>query len=571
MNDRHRPATRGLVVTMLVALIGAACGSRKDESAGARVDALFAEWNKRDSPGCGVGVSRSGAIVFERGYGMANVERAVPISPSTVFDVASIAKQFTAMSVMLLAERGRLSLDDEIWKHLPEWANRQDRITIRHLLAHTAGLRDVFLLTELAAPPAAGTDMNDRLLSILSHQRGLNFTPGTEFSYNNGGYNLLGGLVKRLSGQPLREFARVNIFRPLGMTHTSFTGGRGTIDPAHAVGYHQDEGGPHVAREGGVDSSGIVGNAGLFMTVGDLLIWEHNFDDPRVGDPRLLREMQTPVTLSGGRTSPYGLGLEVGHDRGLETVGHGGGDRGIATYVIRYPERRLAVAVLCNSDALGFTVGALARQVAALYLDDVGDGSAPASGSPRVALPLSELESKAGLYRNLNTETYGRVYVRDGRLMASADAGDGPGDSVELTPTGPNRFVIAGTPVVAEFVPESLGQAQQVRVTEIGSTPQVSERVPTGYTPTAVELRALSGRYASADLDVTYTVLVRGAGVVIQIPGRDEIPLEPILRDGFYGSLVDLIRFTRNPKGVVSRLVINRATVRNLSFERVGP
>ena len=135
----------------------ASCSQAPDPRATVQVDALFAEWNRPDSPGCGVAaVSRNGSIGFERGYGMANVEQAVPISPSTVFDVASISKQFTAMSVMLLAERGRLSLEDEIGKHLPEWADRQDRVTIRHLLAHTAGLRDVFLLTELAAPPAAG-------------------------------------------------------------------------------------------------------------------------------------------------------------------------------------------------------------------------------------------------------------------------------------------------------------------------------------------------------------------------------------------------------------------------------
>jgi CubicO group peptidase (beta-lactamase class C family) len=565
------PATfRHLVVAIVLGILGSACGSRGEQSAGARVDALFAEWNKRDSPGCGVGVSRNGTIAFERGYGMANVERAVPISPSTVFDVASIAKQFTAMSILLLAQRGVLSLDDEIGKHLPAWADRQDRITIRHVLAHTAGLRDVFLLTELSAPPAAGDEINDRLLSILSRQRGVNFTPGSEFSYNNGGYNLLGGLVKRLSGQPLREFARANIFQPLGMTHSSFTGGPGTIDPEHVIGYHRDDRGLHMAPDGGVDTSGIVGNAGLSMTVRDLLTWERNFDDVRVGDPVLVREMQTAVTLTGGKASPYGLGLEVGQDRGLKTVGHGGGDRGIAAYVIRYPERQLAVAVLCNVDNLGFTVGALARQVAAVYLGDAGEASAPASAPARVSLSARELASKAGLYWDRETGTFGRVYVRDGRLMASADAGDGPGDSVELTPTGPNRFVVNGIPVVVEFEPESRGRPQVIRVSENGATSQVSERVPTGFTPTVSELQGFSGRYASVDLDVTYTVVVRGSGLVLQIPGRDEIPLQPVLRDGFYGSLVDLMRFTRNPRGVVTGLVINRATVRNLRFERVA-
>jgi CubicO group peptidase (beta-lactamase class C family) len=202
VHHRHpvfRPsALLGIAITVGVV---SACnrGDSTSRAADTKIDALFAEWNTRDSPGCGVGVMRNGAMLFERGYGMAHLERKIPISSSTIFDPASIAKPFTALSIMLLADQGKLSLDDEVWKHVPEWANRQDRVTIRHLLAHTAGLRDVFLLIELVPPAAPGVDINEHILRTLARQRGVNVPPSTEFSDNNGGCNLLAGIVARVS------------------------------------------------------------------------------------------------------------------------------------------------------------------------------------------------------------------------------------------------------------------------------------------------------------------------------------------------------------------------------------
>jgi CubicO group peptidase (beta-lactamase class C family) len=347
------------------------------DPAAARVDTLFAEWDRPDSPGCSVGVSRDGLPVHERGYGMANLELGVPITPASVFHVASVSKQFTAMSILLLARQGKLSLDDEVRTHVPEWADRESRVTIRHLLTHTGGLRDVFLLTELAAPRRDGGNLNDALVSLLARQRGLNFAPGSEFQYSNSGYVVLANIVKRVSGQSLRAFAGANIFTPLGMAHTHVHDDPKTIVPNRASGYHRDAAGLQVAPH--ADQGRLVGTTGVFTTTQDVLRWQQNLADVRVGDPALLAAMQTSTVLTGGGTSPYGFGLEIGEHGALRTISHGGGDPGYAAYVIRYPDRGLAVAVLCNLDNIGFGIGELARRVAEVYLPDLA--AAPPSRS----------------------------------------------------------------------------------------------------------------------------------------------------------------------------------------------
>lgn len=565
-------SARRLLAILLVLLASSACkgGASAQPDAAAEIDALFAEWNTSDSAGCGVGVNRNGTVLFERGYGMANLEQMAPITSATLFDPASIAKPFTALSIMLLAERGKLSLDDDVWKHVPEWRNRQDHVTIRHLLAHTAGLRDAFLLMELAPPPAPGMDINEHILRTLAGQRGVNFVPSSEFSYNNGGYNLLASIVARVSGQSFHEFVAAHIFDPLGMTQSAFRGAPVPRSSHHALGYHRDNRGIHLARDGGLDTSAIVGNAGLFTTVGDLLRFAQNFGDARVGSRDHLNAMQTAPSLGENGTSPWGLGLEVGVDGGLKTIGHGGGDPGIAAYVVRYPAHHLNVAVLCNLDNLNARVGTLARQVAARYLparsQPESRNAAPVANGP--ALTGAELATNAGLYRDLATNAYGRVYVRDGKLWASMDAGDGPADSVELRPIDRNRFSIPGAPVVAEFVAPTGGRPRQIRVIGAGPKPFVSEQVVEGFAPTAAQLRQYAGRYANADLNVTYALVASGPGLVIQIPGRAEIALKPVFPNAFYGSLVDLIQFSPGA-GLPTAFTVNRTSVRNLRFERV--
>jgi CubicO group peptidase (beta-lactamase class C family) len=532
---------------------------------GPRIDALFSKWRGADSPGCSVGVSRGGRTVFERGYGRASLEHGAPITPATVFHVASVTKPLTALSVLLLAESGALSLDDDVARHVPGWSNRE-RITIRQLLSHTSGIRDAFLLIELASPDGVGSRA-DQLVGLLARQRGVVFTPGSAFAYNNGGYTLLGDIVRRVSGQSLRAFADARIFVPLGMPRTRMHDDPGERIIGLASRYTR-RGDTLRIVEGG---DGVVGNGGMVSTTGDLLAWLRNFDAPRVGSPSTLAAMQTSVTLTSGDPAGYGLGLFVDSDRGRRRVAHGGGDAGISAYAVRYPDHDLAIAILCNLDEID-TIG-LAGSIADLYLGAPPPAAAPGPTSaradaPAITLPAARLAAMDGLYRDPRTEALLRIFVRDGTLMGSPGAGADGGWPTR--PVAPDRFVINGTSIVLRFVAGPDGAIRTLHVDGgTAAAPTTLERVAP-FTPPPGSLAAFAGAYRSDELDSTYTLAVTDGQLTFRIDRRPPHALQPIRTDAFAGPLVGVVTFTREPGGAVSGFTVHGDGSRGIRFERSG-
>ena len=536
------------------------------EPAAVRVDHLFMEWDKPDSPGCSVGISQAGKLLYERGYGMANLELSVAISPATVFHAASVAKVFTALSVMLLTERGKLALDDDVRKYLPEIPEYQGRLTIRHLLSHTGGLRDVFELQALAAPGPGSRDPNDQFVNILAQQRKLNFAPGSEWQYSNGGYLLLATIVRRISGQPLREFAAANIFGPLGMKDTRFHGDATEVIPNRASGYSPRDSGIRVAT--GAEPGGIVGNAGLFTTAGDLLRWADNWDQLRVGDRAMLSAMAAPTVLPNGYRTKYGLGLELEEHLGTPTVGHSGGNSGFVARVVRYQEQKLAVAILCNRDDI-YNIGELADKVAEVYFPKTASNSneTPVTAAvSRVQLTAEGLASKEGLYQNPSNQQLFRVFLTEGKLMAGIV---GRRHAWELTAVTSTQFTFLGGLVAFEFLPNAGRQSKEIRVTDTESPkPFLIYRVRP-WAPSRVDMPVFAGDYRSVELGVTYKLEVKDSTLRIQIPGRDEVIVEAVSADTFAGDLVGVVKFSRDGRHRVSGFTVNTNGVRGLRFNRL--
>ena len=563
----RRTVAAALAASALISI--SACRQAPAESENTRVDKLFAAWTGQDTPGCAVGISRNGAVVYEHGYGMANLELSVPVTPDTVFAVASVTKSFTAMSVLLAAEQGKLSLDDEIQKYIPEWRDRDDHITIRHLITHTSGLRDAFALLGWAPSSESAGDYNEAIAKMLARQRGLNFPPGTEYQYNNGGYNLLATILKRATGQSLREFADVNIFKPLGMTHTHVHDDVSVPVPSRASGYTRSASGWRAAKIDG----GIVGNSGLYSTVGDMLLWEENFEKPRVGTPALFAAMQKPTVLTGGREISSGMGLGIGHYRGLATFEGSGGDYGIASKFAFFPNQHLAVAVLCNEDNV--VMGGLARVnpdiftngIADIYLADaLGPAEAATqSGPPSNPAKLSdaELSEKAGLYKIGGVDFPVLMSVDHGRLMLRSYYGDD--FDFEITPVSANRFLLRNS-ILFEFIPATPGRPKGWHV---GEGKDAREWQLVTYAPAAADIRSYAGEFRSEEIAATYTLEARGSALIVRSPWGGDITIAPFSNDVFVGDFVGIVKFSRDSGGAVAGFTLNRENARGVRFDRV--
>ena len=344
---------------------------------------------------------------------MANLDHDIVITPSTVFHVASISKQFTAAAVLLLARDGKLSLDDDVRKHVPELPDFGTPITIRHLIHHTSGLRDQWELLILAGwRYSLDLITDDDVLQLMARQKALNFRPGAEHLYCNTGYTLLATIVKRVSGQTFRDFTTARLFKPLGMTRTFFRDDHAEIIKGQAYGYVPDRDTFRLSAT----NFDTVGATSLHTTVEDLALWDRNFDDGRVGGQELLAALLKKGTLSSGEELAYASGLTLGTYRGLAIVEHGGADAGYRANFIRFPDQRTSVVCLCNVSSAN--PSNLTRSVADIYLaDKLGPGPVVATDErPAVPLSAGELGRYQGLYWQPGTDNYRRLVAKNGAL-----------------------------------------------------------------------------------------------------------------------------------------------------------
>jgi CubicO group peptidase (beta-lactamase class C family) len=524
----------------------------------ARVDAVFADYDKPDSPGCALGVYKDGAIVYSRGYGMADLERGVPITPRTVFDIGSTSKQFSAAAIVLLAQDGKLTLDDDVRRWVPELPDYGTPITIRQMLLHTSGLRDYIGLLTLAGHRTDDVTDAEDALRIIARQKALNFAPGAEHLYSNSGYFLLSTVVERASGKTLQAFARERIFAPLGMTKTHYLGRYDDIVPDRALAY--------APRQGGGLRQDIsrwlqVGDGAVFTTVEELLHWDNNFYDPKVGGPALLDALQAPGSLNGGKPLTYALGLGIGTYRGQRTVSHGGSWGGYRAELLRFPDQRFSVATLCNLGTVNPTQ--LARRVADVYLEAVLAPVAAAATpvTPAATLPAEALSAYAGLYRHPVTRARLNVTLLNAQLTV---LGDG---RFELRPRAPTVFEADGTSTTWTFEASDAGGPARLTRKQDGLDPEVFEKV-TPLKPTAAELELYAGRYYSEELDATFTLASEEGALMLRRRGASPQRLVPIVGDEFMAGSVT-VRFERAADGAVSGYVMDLGRVRNLRFERV--
>lgn len=539
-------------------------GARNDTTA--RVDSVFRAFDRTDSPGCAVGVYQDGAIRYARGYGMASLEHDVPLSPRTVLDVGSISKQFTAMAMLILAQEGKLSLEDPIRKIFPEMPAYADRITWRRALSQTSGLRDLWTMWGQTGRAYAGDTVD--ALNVIFHSAEPNYTPGERYLYTNTGWILAAQAVYRLTGKTLDEFARERIFRPLGMPDTRFLADRYAIIPNLAESYGPAKPGFRVVRSN--YDGAIQGAGGIHTTVEDFGRWLNNFDAATVGGRDIIQAMTTPTKLNDGSPATsgpgvaYAIGLVAGTHRGLRVVSHGGSWGGFRGHFLRFPDQRFAVATFCNLTTSG--PDSLAAKVAAIYLNDrmqpdtVAVWMAALAKEPRVATDAATLRSFAGVWRNIERGEVRRTQVKGDSLVS-------PGEPPAVyVPLGGGRFRRERSELRFEGGTGNGGAPARMLV----RTP--SETVTFVRADTvaldAVKLAEYAGDYRSDEAEVTQSWKVEKGKLVAYAGYRRLGVLEPSYKDGFTrgGSVIDVVR---DAKGRITGYTVESGRVRHLRFVRV--
>lgn len=560
----QRSIVRSLGATlMFVPTAPLALGAQSVDSVEA-VDRAF-RWATESSPGCAVGVAMDGRTVLAKAYGMANLEHDAPFTVETVSEAGSVSKQFTAAAVLLLAQDGKLSLDDPVRRYVPELPGYGSPVTIRHLLSHTSGLRewsDLALYSGWTRETAVYS--NRDVLDIASRQRAVNFTPGSEFSYSNTNYELAAILVGRVSGMPFAEFTSRRLFEPLGMSSTQWRDDHTRIVKRQAAGYQSDGEGRfrrHVSLEH------THGAGGLLTTVGDLLKWNEALTTGSVVAAELVRLMETPVRLTNGpeATFPYGLGLWLGQYRGVREVQHGGRTAGYRAYLARYPEQRLSVALLCND--VSVDPAGISRAVADVFL--AGELPPPAAGAtipPGVVLTPEQLAAKAGLYRHARTGIPVRIGTEDGAWHFSGSVEYGAG---ALEPTSPASFTFSSGRVRGDFLTGARGEVKGFRVWLVAGRDTTLFEHVAEWTPTTAEQGEYAGRYTSDEANTTFTVEQRGDRLLLMLgrPGR-YTPLTPEYRDAFSSSVLGMVAFQRGREGRITGLSVTGWLTRGVAFVR---
>jgi CubicO group peptidase (beta-lactamase class C family) len=422
---------------MAAAVVGSAPARAAGQDAG--IDGIFQDLAAPGTPGCAVGVVREGMLAFAGGYGTANLDHDVPITPRTVFYTGSVSKQFTAAAVLLAARQGHLSLDDDIRTHVPELPDYGMPVTVRQLVHHTSGLRDYLALHVLAGIRPGATD--EAILALLARQRALNFQPGERYLYSNSGYFLLSEIVRRTTGVSLREFARREFFDPLGMDRSLFLDDATEIVPHRATGYSPAEDGYRMDHWWPFAQ---VGSGGVYSTVEDLARWAAALAGGRVGPPGFVDALLERGVLLNGDTLDYAFGLTLGEHRGLRTVGHGGALAGFRSHLVLFPDQATAVVVLCNrSDGdPGRRAMAVAEQVLGdrMVPPDSRPLGIPASAEPDapgpVLLSADRLRSFEGRYYAPELEVHYTVRAAPDGLAVTGSTGQ----TVHLQPVAADTF-----------------------------------------------------------------------------------------------------------------------------------
>lgn len=547
-----RRAAAALLLTLAVTAppAGSAQAAAPASGLAAYADQLLAAAYPADQPGAAALVIQDGKVVLRRGYGMANLELGVPVSPDMVFELGSITKQFTAASILLLQERGQVRVEDEITKYLPDYPTHGQKITVEHLLTHTSGIPSYTGMPEWL--PRVREDMKLADLIAIFKDKPLEFNPGERWVYNNSGYILLGAIVEKVSGKSYEQFVEEEIFRKLGMAHSRY-GHAQEIVPRRATGYMRDDQGVRIANYLSMTQPYAAGS--LMSTLDDLAVWDRALGSEALLKKASLDRMFTPFKLSSGLQTHYGYGIGASEFEGEQVIEHGGGIFGFVTHMARIPQKRLLVAILSNNEASDPSPEALALRIVAKAL---GKGI---EDRKTVELDAPALDEYAGVYRFDERTT--RTITREGSKLFSQRSG---GEKQEILATARDAFFFKNSDARLRFRRDAQGKVTGADfITRSGgpdaagtktNEPPPAERQEVKVDPALYD--AYVGEY---EVTPAFTVAITREGdqLFAQATRQPKFALFPESETRFFLKAVDAqLEFVRGADGKVTGIILHQ-------------
>lgn len=524
-------------------LIALSFGTAKAQNADTlqRVDQLFSRWNNA-TPGVSVAIERDGKMIYHKAFGLADLEHAAPNTTGTIFEAGSVSKQFTAAAILLLAGEGKLSLDDDIRKYIPELPVYDKPITIRHCMNHTSGLKDWGSVGVLSGwPRTTRVYTLDLALQIICRQKSLNFSPGSEYSYSNSGYTLMVATVERVSKMTLAEFTRTRLFEPAGMKHTRWRDNFREIIPGRAVAYRRRAG----VYEQEMPFEHVHGHGGLLTTTEDLIRWNHQLATPTLGGKEIVTLREQQGTLTNGQKISYAGGLFISSHSGFREVSHTGATAGYRAYLGWFPEKKLAIALLSNDGTVN--PGGIGSQVADIFLGKNPEPKIPLRTSMNV--PDDLLKRYDGTYRSVRTFDVITLKYTDGKVVSNEHA---------LT-------VLHKDTLYRDrlyWIFKKPGQILLKNPADTATYIRMKEPITT-----SAHLQSLAGTYRSEEADATWRIDLREGALWVNQTPPGTWKLEPSYYDGFLSG-GDLYEFKRNKKGQVIDLEVSVGRAERIVFKK---
>lgn len=530
-------------------------------------DQMLAPWDRTDGPGAAVAVWRGGRTLLAKGYGMANLAYDIPFTATTPTNIGSTSKQFTAFAIMLLVDDGKLSLDDDVRKHIPELPDLQKTVTVRNLLTHTTGYREIYNALSIGGRRMFEGDYvgREEMVALVQRQPSLQNAPGAEFNYNNTAFALAAMIVERVAKQPFPDFMAQRVFAPLGMTHTVVRADRYATVKGATVGYSRAPNGDWRALG---DLASSMGAGGIYTTLGDLQRWAQNLANPRIGTKAGVATMMTPFTLTNGKSTGYGLGLFIDTQGPVKRVHHGGADVSHRSQLAYYPELDAGVTVQSNDG--GFDSG-IAFRIAKAFFPEITPPVATTAAFNAATYDVTRFDQFVGRYALDAAPQMVLAFSRSADSLMVQPTGQ---PRYQLTATSDSAFALRGAPASLTFHRDAQGKVTGLTWHQGGDqkASPVAGEAPKPWAPTATEFAAYAGRYFSDELETFYDIAEKGGRLVVSNRRFASAPLVPRAKETFGGSgdIADVtLVFERDRNGGVIAFYAGNGRARDIRFARV--